>query len=151
MKKSLVIISFAFILLLSMSIVSAGFWDWLNGDVVRTSGSGEFDTKRITSDGSNIPRLTFPSREGRISFLKQSGSIDIGGIDCPRGWGPISYLSGGQKKECCVEKSKTIAGSQGITIGDGPLGIIMQCPNGDVIDCPAGANCVDQRDRCKEL
>ena len=31
MKKSLVIISFAFIFLLSLSFVSAGFWGWLTG------------------------------------------------------------------------------------------------------------------------
>jgi len=40
MKKSLVIISFAFIFLLSMSIVSANFFDWLNGDVTVTKGGG---------------------------------------------------------------------------------------------------------------
>ena len=31
MRKSLVIISFAFIFLLSMTFVSAGFFDWLTG------------------------------------------------------------------------------------------------------------------------
>ena len=39
MKKSLVFISFAFIFLLSMSVVSANFWDWLNGDLVRKRAS----------------------------------------------------------------------------------------------------------------
>ena len=39
MKKSLVIISFAFIFLLSMSIVSAGFFDWLTGDATARTGT----------------------------------------------------------------------------------------------------------------
>ena len=51
MKKGLVIISFAFIFLLSISIVSAGFFDWLTGDAteggtslrVRTSVAGGDD------------------------------------------------------------------------------------------------------------
>lgn len=39
MKKSLVIISFAFILLISMSFVSANFFDWLTGDTIRAKVS----------------------------------------------------------------------------------------------------------------
>src|SRR3989338_4082592 len=52
MKKSLVFISFAFIFLLSISIVSAGFWDWLNGDVTSkaySSGGAGF-AQRVASD-----------------------------------------------------------------------------------------------------
>ena len=78
MKKSLVIISFAFIFLLSMSIVSANFWDWLNGDATTTVKSGS-------------------SQLGR-----ESGTSN----ECPSGWTQIFYPSNGEKKECCVPRPK---------------------------------------------
>ena len=55
MKKVLVIISFAFIFLLSVSIVSAGFFDWLNGDVTVREGGNLLPTRIVSGDTEPIP------------------------------------------------------------------------------------------------
>ena len=102
MKKSLVIISFAFIFLLSMSIVSANFFDWLNGDVAVTVGGGAgLETKR-TSDGTSLrERLNLrPPEDNRISLRSPSTEF------CPRGWTQILYPLNGKENKCCVPRSK---------------------------------------------
>ena len=106
MKKSLVIISFAFIFLLSMSIVSANFFDWLNGDVAVTVGGGAgLETKRTSGDGISLrERLNLrPPEENRVS-LRQSGSSST--TFCPRGWTQILYPLNGKENKCCVPRSK---------------------------------------------
>src|SRR3989344_2730670 len=104
MKKSLVIISFAFIFLLSMSIVSANFFDWLNGEVAVTVGGGAgLETKRTSGDTSLRERLNLRPPVDRIS-LRQSGSSSTS--FCPRGWTQILYPLNGKENTCCVPRSK---------------------------------------------
>ena len=110
MKKSLVIISFAFIFLLSMSIVSANFFDWLNGDVAVTVGGGAgLETKRTSgSDGTSLrDRVAFlrqPVNENSRTSLRQSGSSSTS--FCPRGWTQIFYSLNGKENKCCVPRPK---------------------------------------------
>ena len=85
MKKSLVIISFAFIFLLSMSIVSASWFSDL-------------------FDGSSTGVST-----NRVS-LRSSGSSSTS--FCPRGWTQIFYLLNGNENKCCVPSS---GGTDGTT------------------------------------
>ena len=96
MKKSLIVISFAFIFLLSMSIVSAGFWDWLNGDVTSPSMKGQFATSKtgISSTSGN------PETSVRTSFAKTSRFGAAG--YCPTGWTPTKTID---NKACCIQKS----------------------------------------------
>ena len=106
MKKSLVIISFAFIFLLSMSIVSANFFDWLNGGATRGGVQFATSTKRVTNDGFDTSlreRLNLRPPEDRIS-LRQSGSSSTS--FCPRGWTQIFYSLNGKENKCCVPRSK---------------------------------------------
>ncbi len=69
MKKSLVIISFAFIFLLTISIVSAGLFNWITGNPVRPPlepadlGVGE----STTFDGGSITITDIDSNTGEIS------------------------------------------------------------------------------------
>ena len=105
MKKSLMIISFAFIFLLSMSIVSANFFDWLNGDatIKAVKGAG-LETKRTSdSDGTSLrDRVTSlrPPGDNRISLRSPSTEF------CPRGWTQIFYSLNGKENKCCVPRSK---------------------------------------------
>ena len=106
MKKSLMIISFAFIFLLSMSIVSANFFDWLNGGATRGGVQFATSTKRVTNDGFDTSlreRLNLRPPEDRIS-LRQSGSSSTS--FCPRGWTQILYPLNGKENKCCVPRSK---------------------------------------------
>jgi len=106
MKKSLMIISFAFIFLLSMSIVSANFFDWLNGDVTRKgTTSAELETKRTSDNHFSLrDRLNLrPPEENRVS-LRSSGSSST--TFCPRGWTQILYPLNGKENKCCVPRSK---------------------------------------------
>ena len=89
MKKSLMLISFAFIFLLSMSIVSANFFDWLNGDVTRKAGDQGLAPTSV-SDGSLKTRTSFTTR------TPKSGVVS----ECPTGWTSTEAASGGS---CCVK------------------------------------------------
>src|SRR3989344_9655640 len=93
MKKSLVIISFAFIFLLSMSIVSASWFSDL-------------------FDGSSTGVST-----NRVS-LRSSGSSSTS--FCPRGWTQIFYSLNGKENKCCVPSSGGTDGG-GTDIGTGDL------------------------------
>lgn len=53
MKKSLLIISFAFIFLLSMSFVSAGFFDWLTGDAIGTRAQTDVRPAGVLGAGAD--------------------------------------------------------------------------------------------------
>ena len=104
MKKSLMIISFAFIFLLSMSIVSASWFSDLFG------GSSTGVPTGVRADSTN-----------RVS-LRSSGSSSTS--FCPRGWTQIFYLLNGNENKCCVPYS-------GGT-GEPPIGIatLEQCNGG---------------------
>ena len=84
-RKSLVIISFAFIFLLSMSIVSASWFS----DLFDGSSTG-VSTNRVSLRSSG---------SGSTSF-------------CPRGWTQIFYLLNGNENKCCVPSS---GGTDGTT------------------------------------
>ena len=111
MKKGLVIISFAFIFLLSMSIVSANFFDWLNGGATRTSNSGGIPPTRFGSDTSPIvpPTSIFPTRttiftrtsdsKVLVNYRKSFSNSGTSTIDCPIGFSSTPAKSGGN---CCV-------------------------------------------------
>ena len=128
MKKSLVIISFAFIFLLSMSIVSAGFFDWITGDAIRKEQTG---VKLPTSSGSGcnpackagedcvnkqcVPGN--PSGPTGISsargdgFSRSSETSRFGSAgDCPRGWNTLLAKDGGN---CCVKGKSSGSSSLG--------------------------------------
>lgn len=81
MKKRLAIISFAFIFLLSVSVVSAGFW---TGDALKTSESGDLPT-RVGGD-INLGGGTFRVEEirgGEVTLKTPDGgqiSVEQGGI-----------------------------------------------------------------------
>jgi len=98
MKKSLMIISFAFIFLLSMSIVSASFFDWLTGDVA----------KRAKDAKARVGKV-----QDRADRLAVKASESTGG--CPRGYTQSTSI----KEQCCV-KSKIESTSKWIC-GDGGL------------------------------
>ena len=89
MKKSLMLISFAFIFLLSMSIVSANFFDWLNGDVTRKAGDQGLAPTSV-SDGSLKTRTSFTTR------TPKSGVVS----ECPTGWTSTEAAGDGS---CCVK------------------------------------------------
>ena len=91
-RKSLVIISFAFIFLLSMSIVSASWFSDLFG------GSSTGVQTGVRADSTN-----------RVS-LRQSGYSSTS--FCPRGWAQIFYPLNGKENKCCVPYS---GGTDGTT------------------------------------
>ena len=114
-NKSLVIISFAFIFLLNVSIVSAGFFDWITGDVQRSTG-----TRSIAAGIDGIPACNpvCKPRETCVDGqcqpdisvnvykdepIKTSSRFGAAG-DCPRGWNIISAKEGGN---CCKKKEVT--------------------------------------------
>ena len=109
MKKDLVIISFAFIFLLSVSIVSAGFFDWLTGDATTKTGSTDIGI-RTSSVGADADTKvssetgTLSTREGglrsRVFVSSERNSFSRFGAagDCPRGWNIIKATDGGN---CC--------------------------------------------------
>ena len=87
-----------------MSIVSANFFDWLNGDVTRKgTTSAELETKRTSGDTSLRERLNLRPPVDRIS-LRQSGSSSTS--FCPRGWTQIFYSLNGKENKCCVPRPK---------------------------------------------
>ena len=90
-KKSLMILSISLILLISISFVSANFWDWLNGDVTRIGGTGSVRPAR-QSEGDS-----FSSTRTSFSSARLSGY-------CPFGWSEISSSTG---SICCVKKEGT--------------------------------------------
>src|SRR3989344_9621097 len=122
MKKSLVFISFAFIFLLSISIVSAGFWDWLNGDVTSkaySSGGAGF-AQRVASDpnvkcpddgpkycdGNKVIASKTSSTTGTRTSLA-AGSLKSGAAgECPTGWRSVKAADE-KIKTCCVQKSSS--------------------------------------------
>ena len=132
MKKSLLIISFAFIFLLTLSVVSAGFFDWLTGDVQRSVGVDQVPTAigdnplACKSDADCVNRQvcfnghcvfspdTGISTAGTSSARRTSaspGSARFGAAgDCPRGWNIVSAKEGGN---CCIKaenKGRTTGG-----------------------------------------
>ena len=90
-----------------MSIVSANFFDWLNGDVTRKgTTSAELETKRTSDSGGNSLRERLdlrPPEDNRVS-LRRSGSSSTS--FCPRGWTQIFYSLNGKENKCCVPRSK---------------------------------------------
>ena len=85
------ILSISLILLISLSLVSAGFWDWLNGDVTRKQGSGQFITPAKTE-------ITSTSGTSSRTSLAKSGAAGY----CPTGWTPTKTID---NKACCIQKS----------------------------------------------
>ncbi len=98
MKKSLMLISFAFIFLLTLSVVSAGLW--ITGDVQRggTIAGGSEITKSI--DNSNGVKSfsrtsSTPIKAGTSGTTKRTSQAS----KCPSGWGdPLPAMGGGY---CC--------------------------------------------------
>ena len=89
-----------------MSIVSANFFDWLNGGATRGGVQFATSTKRVTNDGFDTSlreRLNLRPPEDRIS-LRQSGSSSTS--FCPRGWTQIFYSLNGKENKCCVPRPK---------------------------------------------
>ena len=88
------ILSISLILLISLSLVSAGFWDWLNGDVTaRTGASAGLPTR--TSGGDS-------GTSSRTSFARFGASGN-----CPNGWTSTEAAGDGS---CCVKGEKSAIG-----------------------------------------
>jgi len=90
------ILSISLILLISLSLVSAGFWDWLNGDVTRKQGSGQFITPAKTE-------ITSTSGTSSRTSLAKSGAAGY----CPTGWTSTEAAGDGN---CCVKGEKSAIG-----------------------------------------
>ena len=104
MKKSLVIISFAFIFLLSMSVVSAGFFDWITGDVGSRKIGTDILPTAVSKDttGNTFSRTSTSSSTGTTSARKSQAS------ECPsRRWTMVEASGGGYfcRKEEATGKS----------------------------------------------
>ncbi len=110
MKKSLVIIGFAFIFLLSISIISAGFFDWLNGGAVRS-----FEPA---------------SQDLGIGDTTSLGDLDVEIIDINNGVTTIQATdsSGGSKTFSLAEGQTGFYGATQISVNDlgkgGFLGLV---------------------------
>ena len=96
MKKSLVIISFAFIFLLSISIVSANFWDLITGKVIQDDGWTQWfngDTPTGNGDYELIDNIK-----------KDYGICETPtGIECQTTDGK-NYAETGEVVTCAVDK-----------------------------------------------
>ena len=113
MKKSLVILSFIFIFLLSMSIVSAGFFDWITGNAGLSCGVCPSGTLCDRSVGVCFPASTTSTSDGRTKTtrtsttssdnLRTSQSSDV--TKAPRGWTEVDDAYGGK---CYVKEAKSI-------------------------------------------
>ena len=111
MKKSLVIISFAFIFLLSMSIVSAGFFDWITGNAGLSCGV--------------CPSGTLCDRSVGVCFPASTTSTS-GGLSCPNC--PTGQVCDTAKGVCRSES--TTSTSAGLSCG--------VCPSGTLCDRSVG-------------
>ncbi len=99
MKKSLMLIGFAFIFLLSVSIVSAGFRDWLTG------GTGDdLNNQKTYRSGvsSTLTKRPLPGmeRRGPTATLPPSSMLN-----CPPNWDAKSARDGGGY---CVQKGRSL-------------------------------------------
>ncbi len=102
MKKSLMLISFAFIFLLSVSVVSANFFDWITGDVgSRTIQSPSIPKSIDKSDGTTN---TF-SRTSRVSATSSQRRSSIS-----NGWREVERADGKGKCYILPEKSEGLLG-----------------------------------------
>ena len=116
MKKSLVLISLAFIFLLSVSVVSAGFFDWLTGDVtvqkqsgIRPTSVAEQEKVESQTVSTTPPKIGASSSSERTSIIgsrtshfrnKISPRI---AVQSPRvGWTEVDAVSGGK---CYIQQS----------------------------------------------
>lgn len=127
MKKSLMIVSFAFIFLLTMSVISAGLW--ITGDVGRTIGTDNI----ATSVGGKTCSPPCESGDSCVNGECVSGTAGVAarsvgcnsekpcavgtcvngvctrsvsarqsGVACPSGFSTVSAMGGGS---CCVKTS----------------------------------------------
>jgi len=100
-KKSLIVFSVV-MLLISMSFVSAGFWDWLTGDATIKEGKFAGTTStRTDTNGDTSTRL-------REETLFRSFRDRPTTFFCPRGW-TLDPSSTADKK-CCIKKPATELG-----------------------------------------
>jgi len=80
------ILSISLIFLISLSFVSAGFWDWLTGDV---TGKVGLAPTSVSSDLGSNSRTSTSSRFGAAG-------------NCPRGWDPAKTID---DKDCCTKQT----------------------------------------------
>ncbi len=107
MKKSLVIISFAFIFLLTLSVVNAGLW--ITGDVQTTTtridgGKLATEVSKTNTETTSSKSTTFsrtsstPTKAGTSGTTKRTSQAP----ECPRGWETLLARDGGN---CCRKAS----------------------------------------------
>ena len=88
------ILSISLILLISLSLVSAGFWDWLNGDVTSKAGKAGLAPTSVSGGDSGT--------SSRTSFARFGASGN-----CPNGWTSTEAAGDGS---CCVKGEKSAIG-----------------------------------------
>lgn len=78
-----------------MSVVSAGFWDWLTGD-----------TTRINSGGDRLPAAVKSGDSSLTSGLRGAGASSSAksrkSAECPRGW-DVTSAKDEKIGNCCVK------------------------------------------------
>lgn len=113
-EKSTVIISFAFIFLLSVSFVSANFFDWLTGDVTRSelagwikvdkAGGGECYVKTETAKLSGISKEEISNIEDAFERSIINGGGDPLAMTCVTTCGEVTCTKWGSHPTgwCCI-------------------------------------------------
>ncbi len=108
MKKSLMLISFAFIFLLSVSVVSANFFDWITGDVGSRIQSADVPKsvgdRETTNTFSRVETSTSNARTSSTGTSSASSARKSQAPECPRGWLTLLARDGGN---CCRKAENT--------------------------------------------
>ena len=147
MKKSLVIISFAFIFLLSMSVVSAGFFDWLTGDAGSRLTVSERPTAVDNCGSGCASHQTCTYTEGTDSYdctqgISVKGDLRPTAVDnCGSGCAShqtCTYTEGTDSYDC----TQSIKKIRDTSSQNSRFGAAGDCPRGwNVISAKEGGNC----------
>lgn len=118
MKKSLIIVGFAFVFLLTMSVVSAGLF--INGDVSKTVNAGSVPTSiegGKTDATSDVNAFSRSSASGRSERVGQSQRVQGMGSSCPRGFLTVQAKDsaiGNCCQKATIESGKAGAENRGL-------------------------------------